>query len=130
MSGRVEPLAADMAALQESRQADTKSSAGDKQKRRAPWWTKSQLSATGKGTAKPIGVAAINQACEVAARGAAVETNASSISSPFHLVNCRWRVPNRFMPFRQYLQLLVMLGKRAGEFFEINGARHAILKVY
>ena len=128
-------LQADMAALQESRQADTKSSAGDKhetarammdqelqqlnQQREKAFRNQSELQQL---TDAP---------CEVAARGAAVETERIIyfISISFGKLPVEGVKPvYALSPVSPAAQ--AMLGKRAGECFEINGARHAILSVY
>ena len=132
-------LQADMAALQESRQADTKSSAGDKhetaramvdqelqqlnQQREKAQRNQSELQQL---TDAPV--------CEwlvVAARGAAVETERIIyfISISFGKLPVEGAKPvYALSPVSPAAQ--AMLGKRAGEVFEINGARQTILKVY
>jgi hypothetical protein len=69
--------------------------------------------------------------CEVAARGAAVETERIIyfISISFGKLPVDGAKPvYALSPVSPAAQ--AMLGKRAGEVFEINGARHTILKVY
>ena len=128
-------LQADMVALQESRQADTKSSAGDKhetaramvdqelqqlnQQRERARRNQSELQAL---TDAP---------CEVAARGAAVETDRIIyfISISFGKLPVEGVKPvYALSPVSPAAQ--AMLGKRAGDVFEINGVRYAILQVY
>ena len=69
--------------------------------------------------------------CEVAARGAAVETDRIIyfISISFGKLPVEGVKPvYALSPVSPAAQ--AMLGKRAGDVFEINGVRHAILQVY
>ena len=69
--------------------------------------------------------------CDVVARGAAVETDRIIyfISISFGKLTVEGAKPvYALSPVSPAAQ--AMLGKRAGEVFEINGARHTILKVY
>ena len=128
-------LQADMVALQESRQADTKSSAGDKHET-ARAMVDQELQQLNQQREK----AQRNQSelqqltdapCEVAARGAAVETERIIyfISISFGKLPVVGAKPvYALSPVSPAAQ--AMLGKRAGEVFEINGATHTILKVY
>lgn len=128
-------LQADIMALQESRQADTKSSAGDKHET-ARAMVDQELQQLNQQREK----AQRNQSelrqltdapCEAAARGAAVETDRSIyfISISFGKLPVNGGKPvYALSPVSPAAQ--AMLGKRAGEAFEINGMRHTILKVY
>ena len=128
-------LQADIAELQESRQADSKSSAGDKPEP-ARAMVDQELQQLNQQREK----AQRNQSelqqlteapCEVASRGAAVETerNIYFISISFGKLPVEGPKPvYALSPVSPAAQ--AMLGKRAGEVFEINGARQAILKVY
>ena len=128
-------LQADMLVLQESRQSDTKSSAGDKHET-ARAMVDQELQQLNQQREK----AQRNQSelqqlteapCEVAARGAAVETERIIyfISISFGKLPVEGPKPvYALSPVSPAAQ--AMLGKRAGEVFEINGARQAILKVY
>lgn len=128
-------LQADMTALQESRQADTKSSAGDKHET-ARAMVDQELQQLNQQREK----AQRNQSelqqltdapCEVAARGAAVETERIIyfISISFGKLPVEGAKPvYALSPVSPAAQ--AMLGKRAGEEFEINDASHTILKVY
>ena len=128
-------LQADMVVLQESRQSDTKSSAGDKHET-ARAMVDQELQQLNEQREK----AQRNQSelqqlteapCEVAARGAAVETERIIyfISISFGKLPVEGPKPvYALSPVSPAAQ--AMLGKRAGEVFEINGARQAILKVY
>jgi hypothetical protein len=128
-------LQADMVVLQESRQSDTKSSAGDKHET-ARAMVDQELQQLNQQREK----AQRNQSelqqlteapCEVAARGAAVETERIIyfISISFGKLPVEGLKPvYALSPVSPAAQ--AMLGKRAGEVFEINGARQAILKVY
>ena len=69
--------------------------------------------------------------CDVVARGAAVETDRIIyfISISFGKLPVEGAKPvYALSPVSPAAQ--AMLGKRAGEVFEINGVRHTILKVY
>lgn len=128
-------LQADMVVLQESRQADTKSSAGDKHET-ARAMVDQELQQLNQQREK----AQRNQSelqqlteapCDTAARGAAVETDRIIyfISISFGKLPVEGAKPvYALSPVSPAAQ--AMLGKRAGEVFEINGMRHTILKVY
>ena len=128
-------LQADMAALQESRQADTKSSAGD-QHETARAMMDQELQQLNQQREKALrNQSELQQLtdapCEVAARGAAVETERIIyfISISFGKLPVEGVKPvYALSPVSPAAQ--AMLGKRAGECFEINGARHAILSIY
>ena len=128
-------LQADMAALQESRQADTKSSAGDKHET-ARAMMDQELQQLNQQREKALrNQSELQQLtdapCEVAARGAAVETERIIyfISISFGKLPVEGVKPvYALSPVSPAAQ--AMLGKRAGECFEINGARHAILSIY
>lgn len=128
-------LDADIRALHESRQSDTKSSAGDKHET-ARAMVDQELQQLNMQREKALrNQSELQQLtdapCEVAARGAAVETDRIIyfISISFGKLPVEGAKPvyalSAVSPASQ-----AMLGKRAGEVFEINGARHAILKVY
>ena len=128
-------LQADMTALHESRQADTKSSAGDKHET-ARAMVDQELQQLNQQREKALrNQSELQQLtdgpCEVAARGAAVETERIIyfISISFGKLPVEGAKPvYALSPVSPAAQ--AMLGKRAGEVFEINGARHTILKVY
>ena len=128
-------LQADMAALQESRQADTKSSAGDKHET-ARAMVDQELQQLNQQREKALrNQSELQQLtdapCDVAARGAAVETERIIyfISISFGKLPLEGVKPvYALSPVSPAAQ--AMLGKRVGEFFEINGARQTILKVY
>ncbi len=128
-------LQADMVALQESRQADTKSSAGDKHET-ARAMVDQELQQLNqqreKAQRNQSELQALTDApCEAAARGAAVETDRIIyfISISFGKLPVDGAKPvYALSPVSPAAQ--AMLGKRAGEEFEINGVRHAILEVY
>ena len=128
-------LQADMAALQESRQADTKSSAGDKHET-ARAMMDQELQQLNQQREKALrNQSELQQLtdapCEVAARGAAVETERIIyfISISFGKLPVEGVKPvYALSPVSPAAQ--AMLGKRVGECFEINGARHAILSIY
>ena len=128
-------LQADMVTLHESRQADTKSSAGDKHET-ARAMVDQELQQLNQQREK----AQRNQSelqqltdapCEVAARGAAVETERIIyfISISFGKLPVEGPKPvYALSPVSPAAQ--AMLGKRAQEAFEINGTKHVILAVY
>ena len=128
-------LDADIRALHESRQSDTKSSAGDKHET-ARAMVDQELQQLNMQREKALrNQSELQQLtdapCEVAARGAAVETDRIIyfISISFGKLPVEGAKPvYALSPVSPASQ--AMLGKRAGEVFEINGARHAILKVY
>lgn len=128
-------LDADIQALHESRQSDTKSSAGDKHET-ARAMVDQELQQLNMQREKALrNQSELQQLtdapCEVAARGAAVETDRIIyfISISFGKLPVEGAKPvYALSPVSPASQ--AMLGKRAGEVFEINGARHAILKVY
>ena len=128
-------LQADMAALQESRQADTKSSAGDKHETSRAM-VDQELQQLNQQREKALRNQSelqqlIDAPCKVAARGAAVETKriVYFISISFGKLPVEGPKPvYALSPVSPAAQ--AMLGKRAGEVFEINGATHTILKVY
>ncbi len=128
-------LQADMVALQESRQADTKSSAGDKHET-ARAMVDQELQQLNqqreKARRNQSELQALTDApCEVAARGAAVETDRIIyfISISFGKLPVEGVKPvYALSPVSPAAQ--AMLGKRAGDVFEINGVRYAILQVY
>ena len=128
-------LQADMAALQESRQADTKSSAGDKHET-ARAMMDQELQQLNQRREKALrNQSELQQLtdapCEVAERGAVVETERIIyfISISFGKLPVEGvKSVYALSPVSPAAQ--AMLGKRAGECFEINGARHAILSVY
>ena len=128
-------LHSDMAALQESRQADTKSSAGDKHET-ARAMVDQELQQLNQQREKALrNQSELQQLAdapyEVAERGAAVETERIIyfISISFGKLPVEGVKPiYALSPVSPAAQ--AMLGKRAGECFEINGARHAILSVY
>ncbi len=128
-------LQADMVALQDSRQADTKSSAGDKHET-ARAMVDQELQQLNQQREKALrNQSELQQLtdapCEVAARGAAVETERIIffIAISFGKLPVEGAKPvYALSPVSPAAQ--AMLGKRAGEEFEINGASHTILKVY
>ena len=128
-------LQADMAALQESRQTDTKSSAGDKHET-ARAMVDQELQQLNQQREKALrNQSELQQLtdapCGVAERGAAVETERIIyfISISFGKLPVEGAKPvYALSPVSPAAQ--AMLGKRAGENFEINGARQTILKIY
>lgn len=128
-------LQADMTALQESRQADTKSSAGDKHET-ARAMVDQELQQLNQQRENALrNQSELQQLTdvpyEVAARGAAVETDRIIyfISISFGKLPLEGVKPvYALSPVSPAAQ--AMLGKRAGEDFEINGARQTILEVY
>jgi hypothetical protein len=128
-------LQADMVALQVSRQADTKSSAGDKHET-ARAMVDQELQQLNQQREKALrNQSELQQLtdapCEVAARGAAVETERIIyfISISFGKLPVEGPKPvYALSPVSPAAQ--AMLGRRAGEEFEINGTRHIILEVY
>ena len=128
-------LQADMVALQESRQADTKSSAGDKHETSRAM-VDQELQQLNQQREKALrNQSELRQLtdapCDAAARGAAVETERIIylISISFGKLPVDGAKPvYALSPVSPAAQ--AMLGKRAGEVFEINGVRHTILKVY
>jgi hypothetical protein len=128
-------LQADMVALQESRQANTKSSAGDKHETSRAM-VDQELQQLNQQREKALrNQSELRQLtdapCDAAARGAAVETERIIyfISISFGKLPVDGAKPvYALSPVSPAAQ--AMLGKRAGEVFEINGVRHTILKVY
>ena len=128
-------LQADMTALQESRQADTKSSAGDKHET-ARAMVDQELQQLNQQREKALrNQSELQQLtdarCEVAARGAAVETERIIyyISISFGKLPVEGPKPvYALSPVSPAAQ--AMLGKRVGEVFEINGLSQTIMKVY
>ncbi|MBO75047.1 MAG: 3-oxoacyl-ACP synthase [Flavobacteriales bacterium] len=128
-------LQVDMVALHESRQADTKSSAGDKHET-ARAMVDQELQQLNQQRKKALrNQSELQQLtdapCEAAARGAAVETEhiIYYISISFGKLPVEGTKPvYALSPVSPAAQ--AMLGKRAREVFEINGAKHVILAVY
>lgn len=128
-------LQADMTALHESRQADTKSSAGDKHET-ARAMVDQELQQLNQQREKALrNQSELQQLtdarCEVAARGAAVETERIIyyISISFGKLPVEGPKPvYALSPVSPAAQ--AMLGKRVGEVFEINGVSQTIMKVY
>ncbi|MAI24338.1 MAG: hypothetical protein CL828_09790 [Crocinitomicaceae bacterium] len=128
-------LQADMVTLHESRQADTKSSAGDKHET-ARAMVDQELQQLNQQREKALrNQSELQQLtdapCEVAARGAAVETERIIyfISISFGKLPVEGTKPvYALSPVSPAAQ--AMLGKRAQEAFEINGTKHVILAVY
>lgn len=135
ISDTLKQLEADMVALQESRQADTKSSAGDKHETSRAMVDRELeqlIQQREKALRNQSELQQLTEApYEVAARGAAVETERIIyfISISFGKLPMDGAKPvYALSPVSPAAQ--AMLGKRAGEVFEINGTRQAMLKVY
>ena len=135
ISDTLKQLEADMVALQESRQADTKSSAGDKHETSRAMVDRELeqlIQQREKALRNQSELQQLTEApYEVAARGAAVETerNIYFISISFGKLPMDGAKPvYALSPVSPAAQ--AMLGKRAGELFEINGTRQTMLKVY
>ena len=122
-------------ALQESRQADTKSSAGDKHET-ARAMIDQELQRLNHQKDKTLRDQAelqkiTNSACDRAERGAAVETDRIIyfISISFGKLPVKDSKPvYALSPVSPAAQ--AMIGKQAGEAFEVNGLKQVILAVY
>ena len=131
----LERLNSEVASLQESRHSDTKSSAGDKHETGRAMMDQ-ELQQLNQQREKTLRIQSelkhlTNAPCDAAARGAAVETDRMIyfISISFGKLPLDGAKPvYALSPVSPAAQ--AMLGKRAGETFEINGAEHLILKVY
>ena len=135
ISDTLKQLEADMVALQESRQADTKSSAGDKHETSRAMVDRELeqlIQQREKALRNQSELQQLTEApYEVAARGAAVEAERIIyfISISFGKLPMDGAKPvYALSPVSPAAQ--AMLGKRAGELFEINGTRQTMLKVY